>query len=103
MSCHVVKDFEDEKVFLLIEEWKTREDLFRHLCSRGFGALSGALHVLSNKAEMKIHTISSTEGIETLTKVRNQNKAKKRRLLKNGPEQNIVKRIVERKVPLQSL
>jgi len=103
MSCHVVKDFEDEKVFLLIEEWKTREDLFRHLCSRDFGALSGALHVLSNETEMKIHTISSTEGIETLTKVRNQNKSKKRRLLKNGPEQNIVNRIVERKVPLQSL
>lgn len=30
MSCHLVRDTEDENVFFLIEEWKNQEDLFRH-------------------------------------------------------------------------
>ena len=91
LSCHLVKDTENEKVFLLMEEWKTREDLFRHVCSDCFGALSGALQLLSNKTETKIYSVSLTQGIEMLTKVRDHNKFKKRRLIKNGSEQNIIK------------
>jgi len=72
MSCYLVRDIEDENIFLLIEEWETQEDLFRHFRSDYFGTLSGALHLLSKKTEMKIHTVSSTQGIETVTKVRNK-------------------------------
>ena len=72
MSCYLVRDTEDENIFLLIEEWETLEDLFRYLRSDYFGALTGALHLLSKKTEMKIHTVSSTQGAETVTKVRNK-------------------------------
>jgi quinol monooxygenase YgiN len=101
ISCHLVKDTEDETVLLLIEEWKTKADFFRHVCSDCFGALSGALQLLSNKTETKIYSVSSTQGIETLTKVRGQNKSKKRRLIKNGSEQNIIKQIAESGISIQ--
>jgi len=72
MSCYLVRNIEDKIVFQLIEEWESLETLFRHLRSDYFGTLSGALHLLSKKIEMKIHTVSSTQGIETVTKVRNK-------------------------------
>jgi quinol monooxygenase YgiN len=101
VSCHLVRDTEDQKLFLLMAEWKTRKDLLRYICSDGFGALSGALDLLSNRVETKVHSISSTQGIEMLTKIRNQHESKKKRLLEKGSEQNIVNRIAEGKVPLQ--
>jgi quinol monooxygenase YgiN len=103
LSCHLVKDTEDEKLFLFMVEWKTREDLLRHICSDGFAALSGALDLLGNRVETKIHSISSTQGIEMLTKIRDQHESKKRRLLGKGSEQNIINRVAVRKVPSKTL
>ena len=100
LSCRLVRDTEDAQIFLLMAEWKTKEDLLRHIRSNSFGALSGALDLLSNRAETKINSISSTQGIETLTKVRDQNESKEGRLLETGTEQNIVNRSAASKVPL---
>jgi quinol monooxygenase YgiN len=100
LSCRLVKDTEDEQIFLLMAEWKTKEDLLRHIRSNSFGALSGALDLLSNRTETKINSISSTQGIEALTEVREQNKYKGRRSLEKGSEQNIVNHSAASKVSL---
>jgi quinol monooxygenase YgiN len=103
ISCHLVKDTENEKVFLLMEEWKTREDLFRHVCSDCFGALSGALQLLSNKTETKIYNVSFAHGIEKLAEIRAQNKSKKRGSAKSGPGRRNINRSAARKKSVQSL
>jgi quinol monooxygenase YgiN len=78
VSCHLAKDTEHEKVFLLLAEWKTREDLFRHLRSDCFRALSGALKLLCNMTETKIYNVSTAQGTETVTKGRGRKYLRKK-------------------------
>jgi quinol monooxygenase YgiN len=103
MSCNLVKDTENQKVFLLMAEWKTREDLLRHICSDGFGALSGALDLLSNRTETKINSISSTQGIEMSTKIRDQHKSTKKEIAGKGFRTKYPKSFRGQKVPSKTL
>jgi len=61
LNYEVFCDLEDNHVFNLIEEWETREDLDSHLRSERFGVLLGTKSLLTNPAEMKIHTVSRSE------------------------------------------
>jgi quinol monooxygenase YgiN len=80
VSCHLAKDTEHGKVFLLLAEWKTREDLFRHIRSDCFRALSGALKLLCNKTETRIYSVSTAQGTKTVTKGRGQSKSGKKEI-----------------------
>ena len=62
LSYNVSLDIELKTVFSLFEEWKTREDLECHLRSERFGVLLGTKSLLAKPMEIKIHTVSHTEG-----------------------------------------
>ena len=66
LSHKVLQDIEDENVFSLIKEWKTREDLDRHIRSDRFGVLLGTKILLNEQQNIQIHTISHSEGMETV-------------------------------------
>ena len=70
LSYAVFCDIEGKTVFDLIEEWKTREDLDRHIRSDRFSVLLGAKSLLAKPLEMKIHTVSRSEGIEAVNGAR---------------------------------
>jgi len=70
LSYHVSTDIELKTVFSLFEEWKTREDLECHLRSEKFGVLLGTKSLLAKPMELKIHTISNSEGIELVHALR---------------------------------
>jgi len=69
-SCHVFRDIEDKNVFSLIEEWKNREDLDDHIKSDRFSVLLGTKSLLCEPPQIEIHTISHSEGIETVNSTR---------------------------------
>ena len=60
----------DNHIFNLIEEWKTSEDLDRHILSERFSILLGTKSLLAKPLEMQIHTVSHTEGAEVVNTLR---------------------------------
>ena len=70
LSYDVFCDIEGKTVFSLIEEWETREDLDRHIRSERFSVLLGTKNLLAKPLELKIHTVSDSEGIESVNSVR---------------------------------
>jgi quinol monooxygenase YgiN len=70
LSCHVLRDVEDKNVFNLIQEWETREDLDDHIKSARFSVLLGTKSLLCEPQQIEIHTISHTEGMETVNAAR---------------------------------
>ena len=70
LSCHVSRDIEDKNVFSLIEEWETREDLDDHIKSDRFSVLLGTKSLLCEPQQIEIHTVSRSEGMETVSAAR---------------------------------
>jgi len=66
LSYQVFQDVDDENVFSMIKEWETREDLDRHMRSDRFGVLFGTKILLIGQQNIQIHTISHSEGMETV-------------------------------------
>jgi len=69
-SCHVFRDIEDKNVFSLIEEWETRQDLDDHIKSDRFSVLLGTKSLLCEAPQIEIHTVSHSEGMETVKAAR---------------------------------
>ena len=70
LSCRVFRDIEDKNVFSLIAEWETRKDLDDHLRSDRFGVLLGTKSLLCEPQQIEIHTVSRSEGMETVNAAR---------------------------------
>jgi quinol monooxygenase YgiN len=70
LSCHVFRDIEEKNVFSLIEEWETREDLDDHIKSDRFSVLLGTKSLLCEPLQIEIHTVSHSEGMETVKAAR---------------------------------
>ena len=66
LSYAVFCDIEDKNRFSLIEEWETREDMDQHIRSHRFGVLLGTKALLCEPPEIQIHTVSHSEGMETI-------------------------------------
>jgi quinol monooxygenase YgiN len=64
---------EDVNCFNLVGEWKTREDLEKHIGSHQFGVLLGSKSLLSKPMEINLYTVSATEGMDAVNSVRIKN------------------------------
>jgi quinol monooxygenase YgiN len=70
LSYGIFCDIEDKNVFNLISEWKTRKDLDDHIKSYRFSVLLGTKSLLCEPPKIEIHTVSHSEGIESVNSVR---------------------------------
>ena len=70
LGYDVLCDINGKAIFNLIEEWETREDLNHHIRSERFSVLLGTKSLLAKPLEMKIHTVSHSEGAEILNALR---------------------------------
>jgi quinol monooxygenase YgiN len=77
LSYDVFFDTEGKTVFNLIEEWETGEDLEHHIRSERFSVLLGTKSLLAKPLEMKIHTVSYSEGTEVVNALRDKGTSKK--------------------------
>ena len=76
LSYDLYCDLEGKTIFNLIEEWETREDLDRHIRSERFSVLLGTKSLLANPLEMRIHTVSHSEGVEVVNALRGKGSSK---------------------------
>jgi len=72
LSYGIFCDIEDNNVFNLISEWKTRKDLDDHMKSYRFSVLLGTKSLLCEPLQIGIHTVSHTEGMEAIDAVRSK-------------------------------
>ena len=70
LSYAVFCEIENRNRFSLLEEWETREDLDHHIESHRFGVLLGTKMLLSEPPEIKIYTVSRSEGMEAILAIR---------------------------------
>ena len=70
ITCNCYVDVEDEGVFIIEQEWKTREDLDSHLRSDHFSVLNGAMKLLRAEPDIRFNTIASTAGLEAIIAAR---------------------------------
>lgn len=77
LNFGVFCDIEDVSVFNLISEFDTRKHLYQYLRSHKFTVLLGTRSLLSRPCTIKIHTISASQGIETVNSVRKKLKSER--------------------------
>ena len=70
LNIHAFRDIEDKNGFDLILEWKTREDLENYIKSDRFSVLLGTKSLLFEPPQIQIHTVSRSEGMETVNAAR---------------------------------
>ena len=70
ISYSVFCDIEDKNRFCLLEEWKTRKDMDDHIASHRFGVLLGTKALLREPLEIRIHTVSHSEGMDAINTAR---------------------------------
>jgi quinol monooxygenase YgiN len=70
LSHDLFCDIQDNQVFSLIEEWATREDMEKHMQSDRFSALLGTKSLLVKPSEIRIHTVSHSEGMDAVKTAR---------------------------------
>jgi len=72
LNYAVFADIEDKCLFSLLAEWETREDVDRHIGSQRFGVLLGSRTLLCEPPQIRIHTVSLSEGMEAVHAVRDK-------------------------------
>jgi quinol monooxygenase YgiN len=72
LSYAVFCSIEDKNSFILLQEWKTREDLDHYIRSLQFGVLLGTQILLVETPEIQIYTVSNSEGMEAIHEIRSQ-------------------------------
>jgi quinol monooxygenase YgiN len=70
VGAHFYADSEDPNAFTLVEEWRRRRDLDRHLRSDEFAAVIGASFLLSHAAEIALDLVSHQGGTDEVLRRR---------------------------------
>ncbi len=70
VSCHILRDAEDENVVFYVEEWGSREQLERHIGGDHYLRLLEVAELSKEPPEIRFDTISRREGIELIASVR---------------------------------
>ena len=63
------EDIENKNTFALVEEWKTRDDLERHVRTDNYRRLLALMDLLSEPPQLQFNTVSQTTGMELLSTV----------------------------------
>ena len=64
LDFSVYRDSNRENTYIVVGEWKTRQDMEKHFQTQEFELLIGAVRVLGETFEMNIAEVSKTGGFE---------------------------------------
>ena len=69
LSYRLYEDVENRNAFVLVEEWKTQQDLERHIRTDNQRQLLALMDLLSEQPELRFNTVSSTAGMDLIEDV----------------------------------
>lgn len=70
ISCSVYHDMEKEQGIVFTEEWRSEEDLQRHLRSDQYQEILLVMEMAVARPEIRFNTITSSNGVEIIEKAR---------------------------------
>ena len=70
LTCRLFQDVLDENMLCWEEEWRTREDLHRHIRSTQYRRILAALDLASEKPDVRVEHVSAGLGMELIASVR---------------------------------
>lgn len=68
-SCCLYNDVDNDDRLLLLEQWKSQKQFEDHVCSPFFRYIFGILELASERPEILIHTVTSSQGMEVIEKL----------------------------------
>lgn len=74
ISCRLHQDLDEPDAIFLVEEWESREKLDRHFDSDQYRIILSLMEASDQFPDIKINTISKSEGLEAIEAVRNGSK-----------------------------
>jgi quinol monooxygenase YgiN len=69
-ECRLYQQHEKENSLAFVEEWRSREDLERHMQTDDYRALLSLLDLSLEPPEVRLQTIDDTQGMELLAAIR---------------------------------
>lgn len=66
ISYCLYEDIENKNTFTLVEEWKTRDDLEKHVRTDNYRRLLDLMDLLSEPYELRFSTVSQTAEMELM-------------------------------------
>lgn len=70
IRCHITRDVNKRNTIHYWEEWRTRQDLEKHINSSNYRQLLEIIELSAQKPEIKFLTIAKTEGLEVVETAR---------------------------------
>ncbi len=70
ISCRLYQEIDEPDAVFLVEEWESRKELDRHLNSEQCRIVLSLMEASDQYPEIKLNTISKTEGLEAIEAVR---------------------------------
>ena len=70
ISCRLYREPKNPDVLTWVEEWRTREDLDRHLRSQRFTKILAALDMADAEPEVRFDTVAETAGMQLIEEAR---------------------------------
>ena len=74
ISCRLYQDLDEPDAVFLVEEWESRKKLDRHFNSDQYRIILSLMEASDQFPDIKISTVSKTEGLEAIEAVRNGSK-----------------------------
>jgi len=69
LSYRLYEDVENSDAFVLVEEWKTQQDIESHIRTDNQRQLLALMDLLSEQPELQFNTVSHTTGMELVENV----------------------------------
>lgn len=69
LSYRLYEDIEDRNMFILMEEWKTQQDVENHIRTDNQRLLLALMELMSEQPELQFNTVSHTAGMELMENV----------------------------------
>jgi hypothetical protein len=91
-TCRVLADVRSEGQLSLLVEWDTEESLERHIRSDLFWKVLALMEISRGKPVIRFHTVSRTDGLETVERVRGKGDTRSPRNERDGGTPEIWKR-----------
>jgi quinol monooxygenase YgiN len=70
MSCRVYSDIDNANSLTLVEEWKSRNDLEKHIASDDYRKKLFLMDLSSETPDVRFHAVSETKGMDLIIAVR---------------------------------
>jgi quinol monooxygenase YgiN len=74
VSCGIYEKYDEERLILYIEQWRSKEEFYRHIQSDAYMRLLAAMDLATRVPKVGFYTASEPTGIELVRDLRIQKK-----------------------------